>query len=202
MYPGEHATTRPDEPAFIMATSGEVVTFAEFEAAANRMAHLCRDAVWASRPHGASSWRTTPRMLECEGGANASGLYYTCVNSYLSPDEVAYIINDCEAQVVVTSAAKREVAAAAARALCPNVQRWLMVDTDEPDGAVRALDDAVAGYPPTRSPTSSSARRCCTRRARPGRPKGILRPLPDVPPGRAAGRDGLRGQGCSSSAKG
>ena len=42
MYPGEHAKTRADEPALIMASSGEVVTFRQFEAAANRMAHLFR----------------------------------------------------------------------------------------------------------------------------------------------------------------
>ena len=56
-------------------------------------------------------------MLECEGGGERSGLYYTCINSYLAPDEVAYIVNDCEARVVVTSAAQARGRDAAARAV-------------------------------------------------------------------------------------
>jgi len=30
-----------------------------------------------------------PRLLEWEGAAERTGLYYTCVNSYLSTEEVA-----------------------------------------------------------------------------------------------------------------
>ena len=36
--------------------------------------------------------------------------------------------------------------------------------------------------PPAQSPRSVSARRCCTRRAPPDAPKGILRPLPELSP--------------------
>ena len=43
MYPGTYATTNADQPCFIMATSGEVVTYGEFEARTNRLAHLLRD---------------------------------------------------------------------------------------------------------------------------------------------------------------
>jgi fatty-acyl-CoA synthase/long-chain acyl-CoA synthetase len=43
MYPGEYADQHPDQPALIMAASGEALTFAEFEANANRLAHLYRD---------------------------------------------------------------------------------------------------------------------------------------------------------------
>ena len=42
MYPGVHAERHPDQPALIMATSGATLTFAEFEANANRLAHLFR----------------------------------------------------------------------------------------------------------------------------------------------------------------
>ena len=33
-------------------------------------------------------------------------MYYTCINSYLTADEMAYIVNNSESQVVITSAAK------------------------------------------------------------------------------------------------
>ena len=69
-----------------------------------------------------------PGMLECEGAAERTGLYYTCVNSYLSADEVAYIVNDCQARVVVTLARPSATWPSQLPALCPGVERWLMVD--------------------------------------------------------------------------
>ncbi len=42
MYTGARVQTRADQPAFIMAQSGEVVTYAELEARSNRLAHLLR----------------------------------------------------------------------------------------------------------------------------------------------------------------
>ena len=68
-------------------------------------------------------------MLEIGGGAERTGLYFTCINSYLSPEEVAYIVNDSDARVLISSAAKREVAAALPP-LCPKVRRFLMVNQD------------------------------------------------------------------------
>ena len=42
MYPGKYATERADHPAFIMASTGEKVSYAELEARSNRLAHLLR----------------------------------------------------------------------------------------------------------------------------------------------------------------
>ena len=42
MYPGTHAAPRANQPAFIMATTGETVTYAELEARTNRLAHFLR----------------------------------------------------------------------------------------------------------------------------------------------------------------
>ena len=42
MHPSIHAKTTPDKPAYIMAGSGEVVTYAELDARSNQGAHLFR----------------------------------------------------------------------------------------------------------------------------------------------------------------
>src|SRR5271170_275468 len=42
MYPGQHAVQRADQPAVIMAESGETITYRELEARSNRLAHLLR----------------------------------------------------------------------------------------------------------------------------------------------------------------
>ena len=51
-----------------------------------------------------------PRLLECEGAAERTGLYYTCINSYLQPDEVAYLLQNSQSKVLITSMAKLEIA--------------------------------------------------------------------------------------------
>ena len=42
MHPHIHAKAHPDRPAYIMAGSGEVVTYRQLDERSNRGAHLCR----------------------------------------------------------------------------------------------------------------------------------------------------------------
>ena len=60
------------------------------------------------------------RHIECCAAGERAGLYYTCINSFLTPEEVAYIVNNSLSQVLITSAAKRETAIAALPH-CPGV---------------------------------------------------------------------------------
>ncbi len=54
-------------------------------------------------------------------------LYLTTVNQYLTDEEAGYIIDDCDAQVVVASNYLREIAATLPR-FAPKCHTWLMVD--------------------------------------------------------------------------
>ena len=137
MYPGLQARIRSQHPAFIMATSGETVTYAELERRSNRLAHLLRAEGLKRLDHFAIYMENTARYLECNGAGERAGLYYTCVNSWLQPEELAYVVDNCEAQVLVTSIAKLPVARAAL-ASCPRVRRCLVVDGGN---AVRDLGD-------------------------------------------------------------
>ena len=42
MYPGAHAASHPDKPALVIAETGWTQTFAELDAAANRLSRLFR----------------------------------------------------------------------------------------------------------------------------------------------------------------
>src|SRR5438477_10798710 len=126
-----------------MASTGQTLTFAEYEAAADRVAQRFGDQGLKRLDHVAFFMENNPRMLECEGGAERTGLYYTCINSYLAPAEAAYIVNDCQARVVVSSAAMAAVAKELP-ALCPDVERWLMVDTDRPPEPWEPLAEVTA----------------------------------------------------------
>src|SRR4030088_159887 len=155
MYAAEGAKSPPNKPAIVMAASGEVVTFGEYEACANRVARMLRGAGLQRRDHVAIFMDNDPRMLMCEGGAERTGVYYTCVNSYLSAEEVAYIVNDSQARVVMTTCAKSEVASRLP-ALCPNVERWLMAGAEGgPGGALEARGGG--GGPPSAGPGGREA---------------------------------------------
>jgi acyl-coenzyme A synthetase/AMP-(fatty) acid ligase len=136
VYAADHAKEHPDQPAIIMAPSGRTLTFAEYEAAANQVAHVLRETGLRKGDHVAIFMENHPAMLLAEAGAERTGLYFTPVNSYLSAEEVAYVINDSRSRVVVTSTAKAEVAAQLP-ALCPDVDRFIMVDTTSGPGGGR-----------------------------------------------------------------
>src|SRR5438270_7405889 len=146
MFAREFAAADPDRPAIIMANSGRTVTYGEYEAAADRVAQVFRDQGLRRLDHVAFFMENNPRMLECEGGAERTGLYYTCINSYLAPAEAAYIVNDCQARVVVSSAALGPVAKELP-GLCPKVERWLMVDAKDPGEPWESYEEVTAQYP-------------------------------------------------------
>src|SRR5438067_2793354 len=183
MYAAEAAAAEPEKPAIVMATGGDVVTFGEYEATANRFAHLLRETGLRRRDNMAIFMENDPRMLMAEGGAERTGLYYTCVNSYLSAEEVAYIVNDSEARLVVTSTAKADVAFQLP-ALCPKVERWVLVGSGgAPDAPFEDWNSAVARHPDGPVADEQLGTPMLYSSGTTGRPKGILRPLPDAHPG-------------------
>src|SRR5688572_140837 len=110
MYPGAHAQTQPDKPAYVMAGSGEVVTYGELDERSNRLAHLFRDAGLQPGDSVAFMMENHPRFYEIAWAAQRSGLYYTAISSRLTHGEAAYIVNDCGARVFITTSARRDVA--------------------------------------------------------------------------------------------
>ena len=144
----------------IMAPSGRVVTFAEYEAGANQVAHLLRETGLRRRDHMAIFMENDPAMLLTEAGAERTGLYFTPVNSYLSAEEVAYVVNDSQSRVVVTSAAKAEVARAAAGAVPQRRALDHRRRSGRPRRSIRVVGRG-GGHAEHRrtSPTSSWARR-------------------------------------------
>jgi acyl-CoA synthetase (AMP-forming)/AMP-acid ligase II len=100
MYAGKYAVEQANVPAFIMAGSGKAVSYAEFDARTNRLAHLLRAQGLKRLDHYAIYMENNSRYLEACGAGERAGLYYTCVNSYLTVDELAYILQNSEAKVL------------------------------------------------------------------------------------------------------
>src|ERR1700760_472592 len=127
MYTGKHAQLRPLQPAFIMAATGEAVTYRELEARCNRLAHLFRNRGLKRLDHHAIFMENNSRYLEACGAGERSGLYFTCVNSYLTAGELAYILNNSEARILITSVEKLDIAREALKE-APKVELCIVAD--------------------------------------------------------------------------
>jgi len=184
MYPAIHAQSHPDRLAFIMAGSGESVSYAELDARSNRLAHLMRSLGLKRGDHYAMFMENNARFIESCSAGERSGLYYTCINSFLTADELAYIVNNCEAQVLITSQAKLEIVREALRQ-CPRVLRCLVTDGlpgGADDGLYVDFARAVAPFPATPVADEWLGTAMLYSSGTTGRPKGVQRPLPDNPP--------------------
>jgi len=183
MYTGTHARLRPLQPAFIMANSGESVSYAELEARCNRLAHLLRKLGLKRLDHYAIFMENNSRYLEACGAGERSGLYFTCVNSYLTPSELAYILDNSQSRVLITSVAKLATAREALKA-CPKVELCIVADGETENERIVGLRDATRGLPNTPIPDECIGTAMLYSSGTTGRPKGILRPLPEQVPTR------------------
>lgn len=104
LYPGAHLPELSDKPAIIMAETGATMTYAQLDAYANQLARLLQ---WNGLKPGDHIAISVENRLECtalQWGAHYAGLYYTFVSTRLKGPEAAYIVQDCEAQIVILSA--------------------------------------------------------------------------------------------------
>src|ERR1700716_213411 len=180
MYTGKHAHLRPLQPAFIMADSGEAVTYAVLEARSNRLAHLLRNRGLKRLDHYAIFMENNSRYLESCGAGERSGLYFTCVNSYLTASELAYILTNSQSRILITSKAKLDIAREALKE-CPKVELCIVVDGEAGSERFVGLQQATSGLPNTPISDESNGTAMLYSSATTGRPKGILRPLPEQP---------------------
>ena len=108
---------------------------------------------------------------------------YTAVNSHLTADEAAYIIEDCDASIVISTSLLSTVAAAACTAsAAPKVRLRLMIGGNPPPGW-ESYESAVDSQP-----TSAVADECegdfmLYSSGTTGRPKGIRRAMTFPPLG-------------------
>ena len=127
MYPATYAQTHPNKPAYIMASTGEVVTYRHLNEGSNRCAQLFYALGLRPGDGIAFCLENHPRLFEIAWAAQRSGLYYTPISSRLLGPEVEYIVNDCGAKVFITSMYKSDVARALTGRL-PSVHTYLMLD--------------------------------------------------------------------------
>jgi len=174
MYPGKWAGEFPDKNAVVHATTGESVTFAELNDRSNQLAQLWWSDGLRPGDHVAIFMENHLCYFEVIWAALRSGLYITTINRYLTDEEAGYILDNCEAKSLVTSAKLAEVAAQLP-GFAPGCSRWLMVDGTI-DG-YESFETAIETHPAQPLAEEPAGQFMLYSSGTTGRPKGILRPL-------------------------
>jgi fatty-acyl-CoA synthase len=110
MYPGFWSTKIPDKAAAIAADSGDVLTYRQLDERSNRLAQLFRERGLEAGDHVAVYMENRLEYFEVLWAALRSGLYLTTVNRYSTSDEAGYVVDNCDARALVTSAKLVDVA--------------------------------------------------------------------------------------------
>jgi fatty-acyl-CoA synthase len=176
-HPSHHAKHHPDKVAYRMARSGAAITYGELDARSSQAAHLLRSLGLGPGGNVALLMENRLEFMEICWAAQRSGLYYTPISCYLTRDEVAYIINDCGARVVVTSAKYAHVLAG----LLDGPDAPAFYTVDEPQPGFASWQAAIADHPTAPIADQTAGQDMLYSSGTTGRPKGIKRPPQDLP---------------------
>ncbi|MFM9863477.1 MAG: AMP-binding protein [Micropepsaceae bacterium] len=177
MHPSIHAKTQPDKAAFIMASTGETVTYGQLDERSNQGAQLFRKLGLTTGDGIAIFMENNVHYLPLVWAAQRSGLYFTCVSSRLTAGEIDYIVKDCGAKILITSEQMGDTARELATML-PGVKKLML------GGAMPGYDSAEAALAPMpKTPIADEApgTDMLYSSGTTGRPKGVKRALTGGP---------------------
>ena len=190
LKPGVHAAVDPGRAAVVEHDSGRVVTYRDLEDRSSRLAGLWRSRGLRPGDHVAVMLDNQAAYFEAAWAAQRSGLYLTPVNWHLGTEEAAYVIADCEARALVSTARFAPVLGQLGDALARVDVRLVA------DGAVEGwepLETAVASAAPLEAADEVEGAWMFYSSGTTGRPKGILPPLALAAYGTGGALDALVG---------
>ncbi|MDB5433282.1 MAG: acyl-CoA synthetase [Caulobacter sp.] len=169
MHPCRYAQTHPDRAAYIMAGSGETVTYRQLDERSNQGAHLFRSLGLEVGDVIALFMDNSPRYFEIAWAAQRAGLYYTCISSKLIASEVEYIVKDSEAKLFITSSSMGAIADETP-ALIPGLKHYMVGGAR---GPYEAFEPARDRQPTTPIPDQIAGSDMLYSSGTTGRPKGV-----------------------------
>lgn len=174
MHPSRHAETWPEKAAYIMAGTGERITYRMLDDRSNQGAQLFRSLGLKTGDHVAFLIENHPRFYDLCWAAQRTGLYFTAISTRLSASEVAYIVEDCEAKLFVTTVAHAHIVEELGQ-LTENVAHCYMIDGAR-DGFA-SYEEASGAFPAEPVADEASGVDMLYSSGTTGRPKGVKRPL-------------------------
>ncbi|WP_294138308.1 acyl-CoA synthetase [Sphingomonas sp.] len=174
MHPAEHAARNPDKPAVVMAETGKTMDFATLDALSNASAHQLRALGLKRGDVVATLFGNSPEVFVFGWAAQRSGLYQTAISSKLSARDVAYILADSGAKLLVVSLAHADLAREAL-ANMPDLPAYLWSGSDD---RLSDWSAAAAAQPTGRIDDESPGTDLLYSSGTTGRPKGVMPALP------------------------
>ena len=168
------ATENPDKPALVLEGSEQSMTHGELNRRSNRLAHYFRSIGLQRGDHIAILMENNVHYIEVCRAALRCGLYYTAINHYLTPKDAAYIVDDSDSMLLVTSTEMLALAQDIVD-LAPRLQSGLIVGDAATSFA--SLDEVTAGLPDTPIGDPADGDMMLYSSGTTGRPKAIKRPL-------------------------
>jgi fatty-acyl-CoA synthase len=180
-----HAERSPEKTAYTMSATGEQVTFAQLEARANQGAHLLRALGVGTGDHIAILMENRREFLEICFAADRAGVYYTTISTHLTEDEIAYILADCGAKLLISTAKFRDLLRALLEKADSELSLYTLDAASDSDTGVADWAARVATQPTDPIPDEAQGLDMLYSSGTTGRPKGIKWPLTgDLPGGR------------------
>jgi acyl-CoA synthetase (AMP-forming)/AMP-acid ligase II len=181
VHPRIFAQSKPDHPALVLSTTGDTSTYGELETRANQGAHLLRSLGLKTGDTIGIDAHNHAGYLEIYWSAQRAGLYLVPISTSLSAPEIAYMLNDSQAKLLIVSA---EAGAGAIdivreRATAPTVKH-IFYTGGAVEGA-RSWREAIAQFPATPVADESPGGHMSYSSGTTGKPKGIRHPLPTGP---------------------
>lgn len=176
MHPFIHAGERPEKAACILASTNEVLTYGELEALANQGAHLLRSLGLERGDTVAVVLGNDFEIFVAAWATQRIGLYMTAVSTKTSVDDLAYVLGNSEAKVLIAGKAYTDVATQAAQKLGSGT---LHVFSHAP-GDVPFLS-ACRHFPSSMISDTSIGSDMLYSSGMTGRPKGVKPQLPEGP---------------------
>ncbi|WP_326553848.1 AMP-binding protein [Micromonospora sp. NBC_01813] len=171
------AGAEPDLCAIVTADD-ERISYGELYAEVNRLSHgLFAHAGLRPGDTVAAVMTNSAGMVALYLAAMQSGLYLVTLNYHLTEPEIAYIVADSGAKVVVGSARVEQSVVAAAEAV-PGVQ--VFIDGTPAIDQARPLSALTVGMPATSPEQTPAGSLMMYTSGTTGRPKGVKRPLSGV----------------------
>ena len=180
LFPIDVGSPDPSKTAFQMCETGEEVSFAQLDARANQVAQVLRTCGVAPGDHVAILMKNHRRFLEACFGMDRCGVYYTTISTRLNAGEVAYILADCSAKLLVISADMDELGGQLS-ALLPTHVRSFSVGGNLP--GFSSWEDAVDGASTLPIADQTQGLDMLYSSGTTGRPKGVKWPMASIPAG-------------------
>jgi long-chain acyl-CoA synthetase len=174
MHPRHFAISHASRPALVIPETGETVTYGELESAANRGAHLLRCIGCKRGDVIAVLMDNESAIFEVSWAAQRIGLYLTSISTKLSTVDIAYILKDANARVLVTSDRLAPLAAEALREV-PGVAGYAV---NGPAEGLASWRDEASHCSETPVPDESAGTDMLYSSGTTGRPKGVKPRLP------------------------